>query len=151
MKAFHQETRIQRHRTWVRWIATAPFLLAYAGGLLYFMSSTVPKWVDFTMIGVGATLGLFFMLLSCKHLAIAPFVYRRKEDPDHLIVNVDHGNLWDKALHRPITWQHVVRILPGVYLLVGDTFKAPTSELERCTELFHLSPDEVDDETDPDD
>ena len=55
MKAFHRETRIERHRIWIRWLATVPFLVAYAGGLLYFLTSMVPKWVDFTMIGIGGT------------------------------------------------------------------------------------------------
>lgn len=151
MKPYHKETRIERHNMQIRWAATLPFMMAMTGFVMYYQTDLVPKWLDLAMIAVGLSLGVLFMGLSHSRIAIAPFLYKFRGRNDSLYVIVHHGDLWDKALHRPITWQRVLRIVPGVYLLLGEPFMANGSELERSKDLFHPSLTEVDDEKDADD
>lgn len=151
MKPYHKETRIERHNMQIRWAATIPFLVVLVSSIMYFQTDLVPKWLFMVMVAVGLTIGILFMGLSHPRIAIAPFLYKFRDRNDALYVIVHHGNLWDKALHRPITWQRVARIVPGLYLLLGEPFKAHGSELERSKDLFHPSLTEIDDEKDADD
>ena len=147
--SYKKETRIDRHRTIAAASATLPFLVGFLGGILFHFSD-VANWICFTMIGVGATVGGICMGLSHKRIALGPIVYHWKDDPEKLCVIVDNGSVWDKPLHRPLTWQRVIELFPGVYLLMGESFKARQSQMERSWDLFHPSVSDTDEETSED-
>lgn len=151
MRIYHKETRIERHRTQVSWAATIPLLMTLAGVIMYFLNPSVPKWIDGILVWTGFTFGVLFLGLAHTRVAIAPFLYKFRTRHDFLYVIVDHREMWTKEMHQPVTWQRVLRILPGVYLLLGDTFTVPASEMERSTDIFHSSIEEVDDEIELDD
>lgn len=143
---YTRETRINRHRAKVAWAATIPFLIAFSGGLLFFFTEAA-HWICFTMISAGATVGVALMGFSHKRIAIGPVVYHWKEDSEKLCVVIDNGEIWDKPLHRPIKWQRVLELMPGVYLLMGEPFMAKQSQMERSWDLFHPSITMTDEET----
>lgn len=135
----------------ISWAATLPLLMALVSIILYYGSDLVPKWLDLVMVAVGLTFGILFLGLAHSRIAIAPFLYKYRDRDGALYVIVNHGDLWSKALHQAVTWQRVLRVVPGVYLLLGEPFKEHGDKMERSKDLFHPSISAVDDEKDADD
>ncbi len=140
-------TRIERHRQMVSWLATFPLLVGLFGIMSYFFKLGIPCWLNFTLIALGFGLGIVFLSLGHKRLAIAPILYSWNEDGT-LCVMVGLNSFWDRALDKPYQWQRVMYLFPGVYLLQGEPFLAPAGKLRRVTDVFHSNPDEIDEEKD---
>ncbi len=125
----------------VSWSATIPFLMAYAVMAATIFVEFLSPLVGLAIACVLLLVGVVLIQLGGNRFAIMPFLYGLKNDPGSAYTVIRYKTWWGTSKSNHLVWRKAVRLIPGVYRLVGNNISIESSELTRRSDTFHTFED----------